>query len=117
MFTCERCGKQPRDSKGNHIIWQSKGWWIEQFCNECVRKSCYAERRQDYKDALLTNKPYYGGPKIKDMISKYWQKIKDDKMITVKTSSAKEEKIESWDHWGHFYTNNIFSMFIQETRK
>lgn len=36
-YTCIKCGKQPRDSKGNRMIWKSKGW-IAPFCKECAKK-------------------------------------------------------------------------------
>lgn len=36
-FTCKKCGKQPKNSKGEHIIWKSTGW-IQPFCKECARR-------------------------------------------------------------------------------
>lgn len=102
-YTCERCGKQPKDSKGNHIIWQSNGYWVEQLCKECARKECYTERHNDYKDALLTGKPYFGGPTIKAMMNARWTKLKDRKMIEIISSSRYEDRIESWYHWESFY--------------
>lgn len=35
--TCQNCGKQPRDSKGNHLIWTTKGW-ITNLCKDCLKK-------------------------------------------------------------------------------
>lgn len=35
--TCQNCGKQPRDSKGNHLIWTTKGWIIN-LCKDCLKK-------------------------------------------------------------------------------
>ena len=35
--TCQYCGKQPRDSKGNHIIWTTEGW-ITNLCKDCFKK-------------------------------------------------------------------------------
>ena len=35
--TCQYCGKQPRDSKGNHIIWRTSGW-ITNLCKDCFKK-------------------------------------------------------------------------------
>lgn len=35
--TCQHCGKVPRDSKGNHIIWQTGGW-ISNLCKDCFKK-------------------------------------------------------------------------------
>ena len=36
-WTCMNCGKQPRDSKGRHIIWRSCGW-IGNYCRDCAKK-------------------------------------------------------------------------------
>lgn len=36
-FTCKKCGKQPKNSRGEHIIWKSSKW-IQPFCKECARK-------------------------------------------------------------------------------
>lgn len=102
-FTCERCGKQPKNSKGEHIIWQSKGYWIQQLCKKCAILDCYQDRYYDYKDTLLTGKPYYGGPSINSMMDKCWGKIKDDKMIKVEISDKNGKKIMSWYHWESFY--------------
>lgn len=35
--TCQNCGKQPRDSKGNHLIWTTKGW-ITNLCKDCLKE-------------------------------------------------------------------------------
>lgn len=35
--TCQNCGKQPRDSKGNHLIWTTKGWIIN-LCKDCLKE-------------------------------------------------------------------------------
>ena len=34
--TCQNCGKQPRDSKGNHLIWTTRGW-ITNLCKDCLK--------------------------------------------------------------------------------
>lgn len=36
-WTCERCGKEPRDSRGRRLIWRSSGW-IGNYCKECFKK-------------------------------------------------------------------------------
>lgn len=36
-WTCIRCGKQPKNSKGHHIIWRTTGW-ICPYCKDCFRK-------------------------------------------------------------------------------
>ena len=36
-WTCIRCGKQPKNSKGQHIIWRTTGW-ICPYCKECFKK-------------------------------------------------------------------------------
>lgn len=35
--TCQNCGKQPRDSKSNHLIWTTKGW-ITNLCKDCLKE-------------------------------------------------------------------------------
>ena len=37
QWTCSMCGKMPRNSKGNRIIWETKGW-ICPFCKDCLKK-------------------------------------------------------------------------------
>lgn len=41
--TCLHCGKQPRDSKGNHIIWKTKGW-ITNLCKDCFKKEVLKDK-------------------------------------------------------------------------
>ena len=36
--TCIKCGKIPKDSKGNSIIWNTKGY-IVPLCKKCAKKS------------------------------------------------------------------------------
>ena len=48
-WTCINCGKQPRDSRGRHIIWRSTGW-IEPYCKECAKKN-----DKDDKDKKLNS--------------------------------------------------------------
>jgi hypothetical protein len=36
--TCIKCGKIPKDSKGNSIIWATKGY-ITPLCKKCAKKS------------------------------------------------------------------------------
>ena len=35
-YTCIICGKQPKDSKGHHLIWNSKGY-ILPYCKKCAK--------------------------------------------------------------------------------
>ena len=36
-WTCMKCGKQPKDSRGRHIIWRSCGW-IGNYCKDCKKE-------------------------------------------------------------------------------
>lgn len=45
-YTCSCCGKVPRDSKGNHIIWTTKGW-IAPYCKDCFKKYELKDRYSD----------------------------------------------------------------------
>ena len=36
-WTCCACGKMPRNSNGNRIIWETKGW-ICPYCKDCIKK-------------------------------------------------------------------------------
>lgn len=92
-FTCERCGAQPRDSRGNHIIWRTKKGWQEHYCKSCARYFCYQDRHYDYKDALLTGTPYYGGPAIKKMMEDTFKKDvePDHGKIIIKSYSGEKE--------------------------
>ena len=36
-WTCMKCGKQPKDSRGRHIIWRSCGW-IGNYCKDCAKE-------------------------------------------------------------------------------
>lgn len=49
-YTCIKCGKQPRDSKGNRMIWNSKGW-IAPYCKDCAKKDFY-EHKNMYKKGI-----------------------------------------------------------------
>ena len=37
-YTCFSCGKEPRDAKGNRIIWQTDGW-ITNLCEDCAKSA------------------------------------------------------------------------------
>lgn len=39
--TCIHCGKQPRDSKGQSLIWLTKGY-ILPYCKECLRADYFS---------------------------------------------------------------------------
>ena len=40
-ITCIHCGKQPRDSKGQSLIWLTKGY-ILPYCKECLRADYFS---------------------------------------------------------------------------
>lgn len=40
-WTCITCGKQPHDSKGRRLIWESKGW-ICPYCKNCAKNQSRA---------------------------------------------------------------------------
>lgn len=52
-WTCYCCGKQPHDSRGDRLIWESKGW-ICPYCRDCAKKqfSTYIERSYKVKPKL-----------------------------------------------------------------
>ena len=43
--TCCHCGKQPKDSKGNSLIWLTKGY-ILPYCKECLREDYFSIGRK-----------------------------------------------------------------------
>ena len=96
-FTCERCGKQPHTNK-THIIWQSKGYWVEQLCKECATSITYDDRHGEYKDALLTGKAPKNINK-KDYFNKCWVRLTDDNKMSIKSYSKEGKKIRSWNPW------------------
>lgn len=66
-YTCIRCGKQPKDSKGRHIIWNSFGY-ILPFCKECAKYVEY-EFEKKYFDKPISRKQY-----LEENFTKYVQK-------------------------------------------
>lgn len=38
QWVCCSCGKMPKNSRGNRIIWQTKGW-IAPYCKDCIKKT------------------------------------------------------------------------------
>ncbi len=50
--TCIKCGKIPKDSKGDPIIWNTKGY-IVPFCKKCAKKSLI---ERGYNKAQITKK-------------------------------------------------------------
>ena len=54
-WTCMNCGKQPRDSRGRHIIWRSYGW-IRNYCKDCAKK----EDKKNYKSWRQVKKDLFG---------------------------------------------------------
>ena len=53
-WTCIKCGKQPIDSRGRHIIWRSYGW-IANYCRECAKK----QNKKNYKSWRLVKKDLF----------------------------------------------------------
>lgn len=53
-WTCIKCGKQPRDSRGRHIIWRSYGW-VGNYCRDCAKK----EDKENYKSWRLVKKDLF----------------------------------------------------------
>lgn len=51
-ITCIKCGKIPKDSKGNPIIWNTKGY-IVPLCKKCAKKSLI---ERGYNKAQITKK-------------------------------------------------------------
>jgi NAD-dependent SIR2 family protein deacetylase len=52
-WTCMKCGKQPRDSRGRHIIWRG---WIGNYCKDCAKK----ENKENYKSWKQVKKDLFG---------------------------------------------------------
>ena len=50
-WTCMNCGKQPKDSRGRHIIWRSCGW-IGNYCKDCAKEI----DKKNYKSWKLIKK-------------------------------------------------------------
>lgn len=48
-YTCISCGKQPKDSRGNRIIWTSKGW-ICPYCKKCAKEHFLIYFDRAYKE-------------------------------------------------------------------
>lgn len=54
-YTCIECGKQPRNSRGKHMIYRTKGY-ILPYCKKCLAK-CYKQlsttiKYKDYKKEI-----------------------------------------------------------------
>lgn len=54
-YTCIECGKQPRNSRGEHMIYRTKGY-ILPYCKKCLAK-CYKQlsttiKYKDYKKEI-----------------------------------------------------------------
>ena len=52
-WTCMKCGKQPRDSRGRHIIWRG---WIGNYCKDCAKK----KNKENYKSWKQVKKDLFG---------------------------------------------------------
>lgn len=52
-WTCIKCGKQPRDSRGRHIIWRG---WVGNYCKDCAKK----ENKENYKSWKQVKKDLFG---------------------------------------------------------
>lgn len=71
-WTCINCGKQPRDSRGRHIIWRSIGW-IEPYCKECAKKN----DKDEYKSWKETKRGLFGNCRY-SMEKKQYSFYEDD---------------------------------------
>ena len=62
-LTCYTCGKQPRNSKGEHMIWESRGW-IFPYCKECAKKYYFERCKHDVLFQKVFNRYVCKGNKI-----------------------------------------------------
>ena len=76
-WTCYNCGKKPRDSKHNHVIWTNRGYIIH-LCKECALKSCDYDKKKLKKwfsrkthDKKFYIKSYEDGKWIKNLIMEW----------------------------------------------
>lgn len=78
-FTCEKCGKQPLKN-GEHIIWTSKTYWIENLCKECVLKKSSEET-----------------------LNEDFEEISDDNKITIQVYDIDNKWVKkSWNPWKNY---------------
>lgn len=47
-WTCEGCGKEPRDTEGRRVIWSTNGW-IANYCEDCLKK--FGRLPENYTEA------------------------------------------------------------------
>lgn len=103
--TCQNCGKQPRDSKGNHLIWTTKGWIIN-LCKDCLKeeelrgtsfKSLSKKDQKEFKEYVKScrNKPqkYFNTTRWADKTrttTYYADNLERDWMIKAHETTEKE---------------------------
>lgn len=102
--TCQNCGKQPRDSKGNHLIWTTKGW-ITNLCKDCLKeeelstsfKPLSKRDQKEFKEYVKScrNKPqkYFNTTRWADKIrtiTYYTDNLERDWMIKAHEITEKE---------------------------
>lgn len=102
--TCQCCGKQPRDSKGNHIIWRTGGW-VSNLCKDCFKKDYTngkvtvskkekAEYKEYEKQCRVKHKKYFTRTQFregKEITTYYADNLEGDWMVKA-YSITKEEK-------------------------
>lgn len=100
-YTCQKCGAQPKDSRGEHIIWQSKGYWIEQKCKRCAREECYIDRAADRKDTYLTHRTVGDAfEPVDKMMQVRWAKRCDRNKVTLRIyKSGEKDEHRTWNPW------------------
>ena len=64
-WTCIKCGKQPKNSKGQHIIWRTNGW-ICPYCKDCFKKEISGENWSKKKERKRQKKMLQECKEVKD---------------------------------------------------
>lgn len=87
QYTCMGCGALPKNSKGKHIIWKPRDWWIEHLCRDCARERCYYLRR-----ALRSSETAPADIPIPALMKERFEKIVDHSIPWVHESPNSLEK-------------------------
>ena len=77
-WTCMKCGKQPRDSRGRHIIWRG---WAGNYCKDCAKK----ENKENYKS---------------------WKQVKKD-LFEIHSFSKEKERFIFFDDDGNGWLKKV----------
>ena len=56
-YTCIECGKQPRNSRGEHMIFRTKGY-ILPYCKKCLAKQYKQSTTLNYKELKYVTKNF-----------------------------------------------------------